>query len=620
MNKSELVTLLRDPGHLTAQQLNELESIVADHPYFLSARLLLAKGSKELKHSHTKKRIASAAIYSTDRVLFKKYLSGDLFFLSQPKIEAKPERKKVVTASEKAVVEVKSEAKREDKRPSALKETTKKPVPEVPNVPAGDLDAILEELKQDMQNLKSSRAHFVEVQQQIEEEDELASIKKSVEEAVEQDSKKEIDGLVENTAANDQKEEPIEEEIITEKPKSSKKTSDKPKTPRKKTTSKTKTTEVMSSDEEDEIVNKKLAELAKNQSASKKKEEPVIESEVQKEEPKKSEQTKEEKLKKSSRRKEKEEKEPLDSQPAEKQTEEKPEKLEEPDNYQEERAEDPFKESRFDREATRSYLRKLEPPEEFPFFDDDEPDSSSKSSENEEISVQEDEAKPQMPKKKTAAKKESSDDQKETAKEPVKAKAKPKSTTTPKKTTEKPATSIKEDQPKKEPVAKDAGEAVVKEEVKDKEATKPREEVKPKEPKSTASKSTESAMPKGSIMKKAKLVKSKRSSRKSGSPSINKSEKGNDDDGKSDRERQKSIIDRFIKDSPSIKYTKETEESAGDLAETSGTWDKNLASEYLAEIYLNQGNKKRAIEIYEALILKYPEKKSYFADLISKSK
>ena len=57
---------------------------------------------------------------------------------------------------------------------------------------------------------------------------------------------------------------------------------------------------------------------------------------------------------------------------------------------------------------------------------------------------------------------------------------------------------------------------------------------------------------------------------------------------------------------------------AEDLAEQSASWDPNLASEYLAEIYLHQGNKKRAIEIYEALSLKYPEKKSYFADLISK--
>ena len=48
----------------------------------------------------------------------------------------------------------------------------------------------------------------------------------------------------------------------------------------------------------------------------------------------------------------------------------------------------------------------------------------------------------------------------------------------------------------------------------------------------------------------------------------------------------------------------------------SGTWDKNLASEYLAEIYLKQGNKKRAIEIYEVLSLKYPEKSGFFADQI----
>ncbi|NQZ78712.1 MAG: hypothetical protein HRT61_21745, partial [Ekhidna sp.] len=91
-----------------------------------------------------------------------------------------------------------------------------------------------------------------------------------------------------------------------------------------------------------------------------------------------------------------------------------------------------------------------------------------------------------------------------------------------------------------------------------------------------------------------------------------------DTGGKADKQAADQIIDKFINESPSIKYQRSTESKSQDLSEESGSWDPNLASEYLAEIYLNQGNKKRAIEIYEALSLKYPEKKSYFADLISK--
>ena len=60
---------------------------------------------------------------------------------------------------------------RTDKRPSALKAKETKPQPEVPDLPTGELDSILEELQRDMENLKASRDHFAEVQQKIEEDD-----------------------------------------------------------------------------------------------------------------------------------------------------------------------------------------------------------------------------------------------------------------------------------------------------------------------------------------------------------------------------------------------------------------------------------------------------------------
>jgi len=41
-----------------------------------------------------------------------------------------------------------------------------------------------------------------------------------------------------------------------------------------------------------------------------------------------------------------------------------------------------------------------------------------------------------------------------------------------------------------------------------------------------------------------------------------------------------------------------------------------VITELMASIYINQGHTNKAIQVYEKLILKYPEKKSYFADLI----
>ena len=81
------------------------------------------------------------------------------------------------------------------------------------------------------------------------------------------------------------------------------------------------------------------------------------------------------------------------------------------------------------------------------------------------------------------------------------------------------------------------------------------------------------------------------------------------------------IIDKFIEAQPSI--TKPEADSSvpkGDLSKPSTRFHADIASEYLAEIYIEQGKNNRAIEIYENLGLKFPEKKSYFAGLIEKLK
>lgn len=561
MNKNELITLLRDPSGISSEHLDEIDDLLKDSPYFLSARLLLAKGSKELKDPKTKKRIASAAVYSTDRILLKKYISGDLFFLSQPPAKPKPKRKKVVTASKKA--EPQSGQPRADKRPTALKPQEKKPSPKVPNVPTGDLDAILEELKQDMENLKSSRAHFVEVQHNIDEEESVSSIKESIQKEVEKDDIEEpteVKVKPKEKASKESEKTEVEPKPVDIKSESAEEEIEKPE---KKKVKKVISKET-SSEEEDEIVNKKLAELAKKQ-------------EKKKEESKEGKETPKKKI---------EDKVALVKQEIQK----KPDtKKEEPkaDKDQGERAERSVKEPRFSRDATRSYLRKLDPPEDFPVFDDEDDDDPLR-------------------------KPDSSD-------EPEKPEAKEQTT--------KQDTKVEE---KEEPKTK-SEELLAKEE----KPTAPTQKEKPKsqdskksdsQKKDTPAKSNsgESAMPKATIVKKAKLVKSKRSSKKrgsSGEPKLPKSGDAKDDDGKGDRESQVQIIDKFIKESPSIKYSRESEEtSAADLAQESTSWDTDLASEHLAEIYLNQGNKKRAIEIYETLCLKYPEKKPYFAVLISKIK
>ena len=79
------------------------------------------------------------------------------------------------------------------------------------------------------------------------------------------------------------------------------------------------------------------------------------------------------------------------------------------------------------------------------------------------------------------------------------------------------------------------------------------------------------------------------------------------------------LIDNFIEKSPRIKPVKNDTSSWENLGKTTAE-TPGLMTETLARVYLEQKKYTKAIQAYEILILKYPEKSAFFADRISEIK
>lgn len=89
----------------------------------------------------------------------------------------------------------------------------------------------------------------------------------------------------------------------------------------------------------------------------------------------------------------------------------------------------------------------------------------------------------------------------------------------------------------------------------------------------------------------------------------------------SGKQLQADLIDRFIIANPRIEPNREkTNVPVEDISKPYTEEKGGFVTETLARIYVSQGYYSKAIDIYEKLSLKFPEKSSYFASQIEKVK
>jgi hypothetical protein len=635
VNKQKFIDYLRSPERLTEEQFTDLQTLLVDYPYFTIAKSMAARAARDLDHPSKSALVASAAIYATDRKHLKKFINGELVFLAEKpivsddsEITAKPTRTPELLATPDVPTrgDLQAESSSAEKAPTAT----------VHPHTDGEVDQIIDELHRDMHDLKKSRMHFVEIQNQLDEEAASLTQRKveskeevPVEPTLETASEPELDAKSQAHASD-----VIEVSEVAEKaPEISPKSTPSNEAPIKFDLDALK--RELALEEEKEKEEKSISKPESQPVPKEKKERPQRAPRVRRSD----DEDDDEDMK---------EPPPVVNVPGSITNMSPAEENDEDDDFdmplpRKRPANRPKKEvKKIKREDLEKILGKKAAGDESKTTPKEEkPKLETKTSETEKKPKETDITK-EAPAEKTPRASRSD-------KQPMKIKrsdlavGKSAFDKLEQKADQEanPASSSEN----KQEVSKDVNEKTSIETPVSKAPTVEKQEVaEPSSEKSTpvdlpsdTSLAVTPELPKDeeparnsikafldlgisverTSVSRASSSRSKRGARANRSRPSDEGKSGGKDDDESGGTG--SLIDKFIQENPSIQR-RQLKDDKADLSQDSGKWNPELASEYLAQIYLDQGNTKRAILIYETLSLKFPEKKSYFAGLIEKLK
>ncbi|UXP31803.1 hypothetical protein N6H18_15760 [Reichenbachiella agarivorans] len=199
MNKQKFIDLVGVTEKISEADVKALETLVRQYPYFQNGHAILAKASRTLKLPSYKAKMNTAAVYATDRLVFKDFITAT----------PSPATKTAQT------------------NPTPIQKTVA-PQPSV--TPRGEMDKLIEEIYANLENWKSSREQYLEYEKEHPEEivilpvpkadDAFEKLKKQVADEVNaEESKPEPAPLpenkaVESAAPKETKTESVEEEKV----------------------------------------------------------------------------------------------------------------------------------------------------------------------------------------------------------------------------------------------------------------------------------------------------------------------------------------------------------------------------------------------------------------------